>query len=500
MPIFVPNFDTTVRNPGVFVSIDPSKANSGQVTLRSLLIGQIKTTGRAEPFKPLFCSGVAQAKEAGGPGSQLALMTAAYRRQDPNGELWLLPLLDDDASAQAEAEVALFALGTATAAGTLSLYVAGRRIQVGVPAGGTGQSTGAQFAAAVNATEDLPVAAEWSQADGVLLLRADNAGQAGNDLDVRWNYLGSAGGEQFPFGMRAPPPARFTGGTGAPDLTVALSNLVDQPFDIVAHPYTDAANLDALREFLDDQQGRWSPVRQVYGHAFTAFRGSLGAALTLLGGRNDQHATIMPYADAPEPPFVWAADLAGTVAPSLRANPAVPLQPPLPMGVMPPALGSEFGFGDRNALLYSGGATFEVTPDRVVNVSRCVTTYRRNAAGSPDDSYLDTETLFQLAFVCRFFRADLSGTYTRKIVVPDDTRFATGSAMVTPSIIRGHVVAKYRELERNGMVAESRAFARDLQVEIAQRGQVRILAPVHLTTGLRQIVTVVQFDVALGVA
>lgn len=500
MPIFVPNFDVTVRNPGVFVSIDPSKANSGQVTLRSLLIGQIKTTGRAEPFKPLFCSGVAQAKEAGGPGSQLALMTKAYRRQDPNGELWLLPLLDDDASARAEAEIAFFALGTATAGGTLSLYVAGTRVQVGVAAGETGAQVGARFVGAINASEDLPVAAEWFASDGIAVLRADNAGAAGNDLDVRWNYLGATGSEQFPFGMQAPPPVRFTGGTGAPDLTRALSSLVDQPFDIIAHPYTDAASLNAVREFLDDQQGRWSPVRQVYGHAFTAFRGSMGQALTLLAGRNDQHATIMPYADAPEPPFVWAADLAGTVAPSLRNNPAVPLQPPLPMGVLPPALGSEFGFGDRNALLYSGGATFEVTADRVVNVSRCVTTYQRNPAGSPDDSYLDTETLFQLAFICRFFRADLSSTYTRKIIVPDDTRFATGSAMVTPSIIRGHVVAKYRELERNGMVAESRAFARDVQVEIAQRGQVRILAPLHLTTGLRQLLVVAQFDFALGVA
>lgn len=503
MAIDIANYDYTNRNPGVFLSIDPSRANTGSSTLRSLAIGQVLNPNapgeaRASPRvqalleRPLLCMGVEHARQIGGAGSQLAAMVAAYRRRDPYGELWMLPLADDPAAAKASATVDLSGIGAATASGTLSLYIAGTRVQVYVEAGAGADAIGPATAATVNALPDLPVTATYAAATDTLTLTAKHAGACGDELDVRFNHLGRPGGEDFPAGMLPPVVSRFTGGSANPALDIALENLVDQVFDVIALPYSDAASLDAMKRFHSEQGGRWSPVRQLYGHAFAAFRGSLGQAVALGMSRNDPHTTILPFGDAPEPSYVWAADLAGTCAPSLRSNPALPLQR-LALGVLAPPVPSRWGFGDRNTLLYSGLSTYEVAQDDTVYLSRVVTTYQRDAAGTTDDAFLDAETPFQLAAVCRFIRADTETTFARKIVVADDTRFTAGSDMVTLASIRGHILGLYRVLLERGWVQDLAGFARELRLEKAGRGQVRIFAPIRIADQLRQMVFSVQF-------
>ncbi len=47
----------------------------------------------------------------------------------------------------------------------------------------------------------------------------------------------------------------------------------------------------------------------------------------------------------------------------------------------------------------------------------------------------------------------------------DGTRFAPGSAIVTPNIIRAELIAQYGFLEFNGHVQDAKGFAAGLKVE-----------------------------------
>ena len=282
-------------------------------------------------------------------------------------------------------------------------------------------------------------------------------------------------------------------GTGAPALGPALAPLGAIPFDVIVTPYADTASLDALKTFLADDAGRWAPQRLLFGHAFYALRGTLGTVTGLLAARNDQHASCLPFPDSPDPAWLWAADLAGTVATSLRNDPGLPLQH-MAMGVTAPPPGLRWGWGERNTLLYDGGGAFEVAPDGTVMLLRLPTTYQRNPSGVPDDSYLDTETMFQLQDVIEFLQSDLTTAFARKKLVSDGTRFGSANPdTVTPAILKTHVLALYRLLELQGRVQDSASFKGGLVVENAGGGRINILAPVLLAQQLRIVALSIQF-------
>ena len=115
-----------------YAEVDNSRANSAQAAQRALIIGQITAAGTAVPNVPIISQGAADAALAGGQGSMLALMTAAYRLNDTFGEVWYLPLLDDPAAGAATGTLTFSA--AATASGTVYAYVAGVRYAMPVMA------------------------------------------------------------------------------------------------------------------------------------------------------------------------------------------------------------------------------------------------------------------------------------------------------------------------------------------------------------------------------
>lgn len=287
----------------------------------------------------------------------------------------------------------------------------------------------------------------------------------------------------------------MAGGLTNPTLDTALANLGDQPFDFIVSPYTDTASLNALRDLLGDKNGRWSYASQLYGHVFAAQRGTLATLATAGNARNNQHETILGFDDSPSPAWIWAADLAGTAAVALRADPGRPLQTLTLSTALAPPLASRFELGERNTLLWDGISTFTVQSDGTVALENVITTYQQNAFGSPDDSYLEVETLFLLMYVLRAQRALVTSKYARVKLAADGTRFAPGSAIVTPKIIKADLIAQYQELEYAGFVQDAEAFARELIVEKngSNPNRVDVLWPGTLINQLRIFALLAQF-------
>jgi phage tail sheath gpL-like len=347
-------------------------------------------------------------------------------------------------------------------------------------------------AAAINAIAAMPVTAAASTS--TVTLTADNKGLCGNDIDIRVNYQGTAGGESTPTGLTFTITA-MSGGATNPTLTTALGNLLDMSFDFIACPYTDTTSLDALKAFLNDTTGRWSWQQQVYGHVFTAYRGTFASQTTLGLTRNNQHETIMGFNDSPSPSWVWAAALTGAAAVSLRADPATPLQTVAISGVLAPPLQSRFNLSQRNTLLYDGISTFTVAQDGTTAIENLITTYQTNSFGAPDNSYLEVETMFTLMYVLRDMMTMVTSKYSRVKLAADGTRFAPGSNIVTPSIIKADIIAEYQTLEYNGYVQNSKAFAQGLIVSqnTNNPNRIDVLWPGTLIDQLRIFALLAQF-------
>ena len=479
-----------LRLPGAYAELDNSQANTAQQNQRTLIIGQITSAGIATPNVPLISGGPGDAAVQGGANSMLALLTAAYRLNDSFGEVWYLPLADDPSAVAATGSIVFTA--APTAAGTINLYIAGVKIAVPVTAAETVSAIATAVSTAINALVNLPVTA--SPTAGTVALTAVNKGLVGNDIDIRFNYQGTAGGESTPTGLTYTITAMASGATN-PTLTTALGNLGNTAFDFIVSPYTDTTSLDAVKQLLNDATGRWSWVTQLYGHVFTAYRGTFSSQTTLGLARNNQHETVLGFNDSPSLAYVWAAALTAQVAVSVRADPGIPLQYVPLLGVLAPPAQSQFGPSLRETLLYDGISTFLVQQDGTVVTENIVTTYQKNPAGAADSSYLEVETMYQLMLEIRTLNSMLLSKYARNKLASNGSRPPANSGLITPNLIKADIIALYQQREASGYVQNSAAFASALVVNknTINPNRVDILWPGTPVNQMRTFATLIQF-------
>ena len=300
------NIPQVLRVPLFYAEMDSSQANgSATGARRALLIGQKLSTGSGAVNTPFIVATASAAIGLFGRGSMLARMVEKYRANDTFGELWCIAVADAGAGVAATGSVTV--TGVATSAGTLALYVGDQRVLVPVLVGDTATTVGASIVTSMTALPDL--AATATAAVGVATLTCKWKGATGNDITLADSFAGAAGGEALPAGITvAYSAASLTGGTTNPVLTPVIGAMGDDEYDFICHPYTDSTSLDALDAELNDTAGRWSWSRQIYGHAYTAWRGTLGALVTAGGLRNGQHHTAAAIdVDCLTPSWEYAA-------------------------------------------------------------------------------------------------------------------------------------------------------------------------------------------------
>jgi phage tail sheath gpL-like len=428
-------------------------------------VGGTDTIVFTRPFvaKPYLASSVLSAAGLAGPGSQIARMVASFKRQNLQTTVYILPMQDDGAAVKATGFVDVS--GTPTAAGTVALYIAGKLVPTLVTTAMTAAQIATALAAAITADVTLPVTA--AAVSTRVTLTAKNGGAVGNSIDVRKNYFGAAGGEADVAGV-AVAITPMSGGATNPStaLTTALAALAAKAYDYVIHPYTDAGSLNAIRDWLGDVSGQWSPTKQFYGGAFTAALGTSATLQTLGLARNDPHHSIGGIYDCPTDPMALAGALGGFAALTLSSDPSIPARDVALIGILPPPESSQFQFADNNTLLWSGISTFKTVGGQLF-VQRLITTYQLNTFGSPDNSMLSVEKMFTLAEGLRLQRGMVEGKYNRVKLASDGTRLPPEARVVTPLTVRADLIGFYDAelVKKRAWFQDTDAFAAGLVVQ-----------------------------------
>lgn len=490
MSVSFSNIPSDIRVPLFYAEVDNSMANSGASSLRRLIIGQVNDDADGPEIGQLtLVSRTSEAKDIGGVGSMLASMHARWRAIDVAGEVWCLPLKVATGEA---ATGTVTVTGSVESAGLVNLYVAGQRVRALAVAGTSAEAVATALAAAINEAIDLPVTA--TVAAGVVTLQAKFKGELGNDIQLQLNRLGRVNSEVTPAGLTIVTTGMI-GGVGSPDAAAALAALGDEEFEFIAQPWSDADTLDAWKDTMDDSAGRWSWAKQLYGHVYSAKRGTLGELVAAGRLRNDPHVTVHGFErGVPQPVWEVAAAWAARTAVFISADPARPTQTGSLAGIDPAAASDRFTLTERQSLLTSGIATASYSGGSY-RIERAITTYQRNAYGQADDSYLDSETLHQSAYVIRYLRSIITSKYGRHKLANDGTRFGPGQAIVTPKVIRGELVAAYGALERDGIVENAEMFNQYLIVErdANNPNRLSVLFPPDLVNQLRVFALLYQF-------
>jgi phage tail sheath gpL-like len=332
-------------------------------------------------------------------------------------------------------------------------------LKVGVSAGDALGDIATNIADAINANTDLAVSAAVNGGTPEKVdLTARNKGAVANDIDVRVNYYD---GESLPDGLTLDITA-MTGGEANPDIADVWAVIGDEHYNVITNPYTDTANLTALEAELLD---RWGPLRMIEAHAFSAATGTHAELGTLGDSRNSPHVTIMNAAGSPSPSYEIAAAVAGVVSYYGNIDPARPFQTLQLDGILPPKPEDRFTLQENNLLLFDGISTFSVDAGGAVRIQRLITTYKTNAQGAEDISYLDVNTPLTLAYLRYDFRNYILRKYPRHKLGNDSTNYGAGQAIMTPKVGKAEAIARFRIWESIGLVENIDQFKTDLICE-----------------------------------
>lgn len=478
-----------IRTPGQYIEIDNSKAYRGLsgIPTKVLIIGQKLASGTQAPLVPVLITRADQARKYFGIGSQLSHMLEKFLNANSYTPVYAIAQVDEGTGVAAAGAVTF--AGPASAAGTLNFYIGGRRVRTLVTAAQTTAQTATAFAAAINANTELPVVAA---VDGVntskVNITARHKGEVGNTINLRFNYYQD---QALPAGLTATITA-MTGGTGNPDVEDVLDVIGDEWYTDFVMPYTDSSNIVAMEEELTE---RFGPLKMIDGHLYTGYYASHASLVAYGQTRNNPHCTTMGGNKLPTPPYEFAAALAGISAYQMKIDPARPLQTLVVPGVLPPAIEDRFTLEERNILLFNGISTFRVDDGGNVVIERIITNYRENTFGASDPSFLDIETLKTVTYLRYDVRNFIALQYPRYKLADDGTNFARGQAVVTPSVIRASLIARFRMWEEVGLVENIEQFKEDLIVERDSNDPNRInaLIPPDIVNQLRVFAGLVQF-------
>jgi len=452
-----------------------------------LLIGQKLPGGSAAVNVPVQITNPAALDALFGQGSMLSSMGKASLQIASGLPTWAIPLSDNSAGVVAAGSITIS--GPATKAGILAVYIGGVQYQVAVASADTSQVIAAALVAALSADGGCFVTAA---VDGTNLskvnLQAKHKGEVCNSLDVRVNYYSD---DVLPAGVTAAV-APLSGGGGNPSLTAAISGMGETQYDLISMPYTDAQSLTAIENELED---RWGPVRQNDGKLITAARGSFGTLATLGNSRNSKQDSIVDDQSSPSPLWVICASVAAAIALSAENDPAMPLQTLALPTVLAPVLLDRRTVEERNLLLYDGISSFKTAAGDQVVIERIITTYKTNALGAPDTSYLSLEKLLTLSLLRYEYNALFATKYARFKLGNDGTKYGPGQSIMTPKLGKSEIIKLYEQWALRGLVQDTDIFAANLIVERNATDPDRLdsLVPAHVMDQLRVMGTQIGF-------
>ncbi|MCQ8103247.1 hypothetical protein NP590_03935 [Methylomonas sp. SURF-2] len=441
-----------LRYPGVYIEIDGSQAGLGEDIPAVLLVGQKLAGGSAVAGEITRISSVYDAQQKAGAGSMLAQMAARYRAIDQTLDIYMLPYSDNGAGVAATGTITV--TNVATADGTLSLYVAGKLISVGI----TSTMTTAQIATAIAAAftdADIPVTA--AAVASVVTLTARHKGTCGNSIDMRLNLYG----ELKPTGLGLTLTA-MTGGSGDPapgNLATLLG--ANRWYRYIALGINDAATLAAWHT---ESQRRYQPPVQAGFRVFTAHRGDFAAASGFGETKNYEHICDLSLEINPTPTWEAAAIVCAAAAPKLYNSPVESLEG----RALPGMIGVTYhDWTNANSLLFKGMSVMQIAQDGSCSIKRLITLHQYRPDGSADDAYLDVNTPEVLERIRYVQRIRAIQQFVGTAAAKTNEGYKPGLRITTEDSVRAFLLSLYQNvlMRENGWVQNYDHYKSTLVVE-----------------------------------
>lgn len=445
-----------------------------------------------------------------GYGSELHLMCWRTLEQYPGAPLYAIPVLDPTGGARAAASVYL--AGTATAALTLRVWIAGQRVDVEIASGDTVATTVAALTAAINAVPSLPVVAQYASGPvSPVTITAKQYGVRGNLVTIRMELVNGTTALDVPANTAGTtPPAALAvsagvsvgiystadaglttkylvGGSGTDDAAhaTALTAVSKAQYHRVAFASTTNATandaIDRISAWLTAQS---APGRGIRMQAVGAQVATLAAAIasgTPSARTNNPLLQLALHPKAQHTPGEIAAQLcaarligdvqAGGSTVGEAIDPATNLDGCNLVSITESAYEADRMDPDDPETALQYGLTALVPSARAgyVEVTRSVTSRWYDGTGAPHYGVLDTSDVSATQAIVDELVREHNATFKGYKLAPDSDTPPKTPRTTTPSLVRAWVHAQLKTQEEIGRCIEVDARADLLKVE-AQPG------------------------------
>ncbi|MBQ9206863.1 MAG: phage tail sheath subtilisin-like domain-containing protein [Treponema sp.] len=424
--------------PGQYQEIDNSLAGSVSDVKRALMIGTMAASGTATAGKAVQVRSADKAKKLFGNGSPAAVMAAEFLSHNTTEELYVLPIAETTAGTKWNRS---FVIAAANAQeGSVAIAINATELSAAVSEGASANDVASAITAAINGAENCPVEAEVvtdSESNRISVkLTSVVKGVTGNynTIEITSGAVGVSVTAQ-----------NAVEGTLSPEIEQPLKNLGSVRYHYMACDFTDARNLKALANELND---RYTAMRQIDGRCFIALSGEIGDVSTentlLYAAQsiNCPHIISVSRGNAPQHPAFWAAAWCAVLSRRLADDPAANTTDT----AIDDLMADEFSFDDRQALLAAGISTYRVDTSGTVLVERVVTSYTENSDGARDTSYLDMQVVETISAIRTYINQLARKRFKTWKLARTDENFGAGSKVMTPAVWRSFLAEVYQSV------------------------------------------------------
>lgn len=444
-------------------TFDVQSGGQFQNETRMILLGHGLAGGTLAEGQISICNNRTDARVLCGAGSMLEAMFIAARRNSPAQEIWIGRVADSGT-----AEIRTITIGTPPAAGGQGIVqIAGETISVELPSSMSAAALATALAAAINGYYNrltgmsLPFTA--TAATNVVTITARHKGTYATGLDIFVPILDTVNAFAGLFTF-----ATTTPGAGVPSLSNILAAMNDDPFEIIVSPFGDGTSLDTLNSFLGEVSGRWSYIQQLYGHAFYPKTDTSTNLVTFALARDTWHLTMIPrFASGgfAEPDYIWVAAVVGRIAAWLGggSNGDVSRNQ---SGLIVEGLSAPrdraywMDYATRDAMLKNSVSTWNVNRSGQVTIDKIIT-QQQTTNGAPDTTFRDIQTVYQLTYALKKFRADLAFEHSNKAIANSNPQNL--DAITTVKDIKATLFHSYKQM--SGVLENSEAALLAMVVE-----------------------------------
>jgi len=481
MAITFNNVSPTRRASAVFVEQEAVTRGSGVSVIphKILTLGQYNTGFTPTDNVAQLIISKDDAWTRYGRGSMLSRMVEIQLDNSGGVPVYAMPLADDGGAVTATGTIVV--VGTASAAGTLAVYVEGKKISVAVAALDDATAIGDAIEAAVNADLDLPVTA--ANAVGTVTFTARWGGASGNQIDLSINLADS---DEIPAGITSVTVTNMgdvVAGATNPVLTTALAGLGNTWYTEICNPYIDATSLTAMEAAGDDRDDP-GVKRQFTG--IVGYTDTYANFLTALGSRNSQWTTYIPVHGSVSSPYMIAAASSAVWADKQQTNPGRPVKTLKIPGVIS-ATGNDLTYSQRDAAVIAGGSYTVNREDGTVQFGDVCTTRTTEDGGGVTEDWQFAVIIPNLQFKIYSAEQKFLGTpYDRGVVVSDGPGVKPTYA-VTPNMVKGDAIKLVDAWIEMGLSTNRSEIIDNIVSEIngSNPGRIDLLIPDVASAGLR---------------